>query len=60
LQLHDGQWTWHSLVSKGKIQPAFQLLCPTTAGLLQRMPGFMTGVPFAYAFFSNLNPGASA
>ena len=34
-----------------------QALCPTTASLLQGCPDLLTGVPFAYAFFSTLKTG---
>jgi len=54
--LHQGQWAWHSFISKGKIQHPFQLLCPITSSLLQSLPNLLTGVPFAYSFFSNLKP----
>lgn len=56
--LHKGGWEWRSLVSKGKLQTGFQLLCPTTSAILQRMP-LMTGLPFSYAFFSEMNGGVS-
>ncbi|ETV65995.1 hypothetical protein H257_17415 [Aphanomyces astaci] len=59
--LHQGQWDWFSYVTKGK-KPngaSFEEHCPTTAALLTSIPGFMTSVPFAYAFFSSLQPGSS-
>jgi aspartate beta-hydroxylase len=57
-KLHTGEWRWHSAVSKGALQPTLALAAPVTAGLLQRCPALLTGVPFAYAFFSNLRGGA--
>lgn len=57
-KLHTGEWRWHTAVSKGVLQPALALAAPVTAGLLQRCPGLLTGVPFAYAFYSNLRGGA--
>lgn len=33
--------------------------CPKTVEALEAVPGLMTGIPFAYAFFSVLKPGAS-
>jgi len=57
-KLHTGEWRWHSAVSKGVLQPSLGLVAPVTAGLLQTCPSLLTGVPFAYAFFSNLRGGA--
>jgi len=57
--LHKGEWDWFSHISAGKKQPRFAELCPTTAQILDGLPGLMTGLPFAYAFFSSLKPGAS-
>ncbi|KAF0718999.1 Aste57867_1342 [Aphanomyces stellatus] len=54
--LHQGQWDWFSYVTKGKRTSAFEAECPTTAALLNAVPGFMTSLPFAYAFFSSLQP----
>eukprot|EP00644_Phytophthora_capsici_P000542 jgi/Phyca11/525709/estExt2_fgenesh1_pm.C_PHYCAscaffold_40274 len=47
-QLHQGQWDWLSYVTQGRRQADF-------AGI----PGFMAGLPFAYAFFSILKPESS-
>lgn len=33
--------------------------CPTTASLLNNIPGLMTDIPFAYSFFSTLAPGSA-
>lgn len=58
--LHEGAWEWRSLVSRGALQPAAVAACPATAATLQRLPPLLLShVPFAYAFFSTLAPGAS-
>lgn len=58
-KLHSGSWTWHTAVSKGAVQPTFALAAPATSGGLARIPDLLTGLPFAYAFFSSLAGGAS-
>ena len=58
VQLHKGEWKWHSLVSRGAVQSEFQKHCPRTSEILLNIPGFMTDVPFAYAFFSTLPAGS--
>lgn len=55
-KLHSGTWDWFSYVSKGQVQQQFAEQCPVTSQLLQDIPGFMTSLPFAYAFFSKLGP----
>jgi aspartyl/asparaginyl beta-hydroxylase (cupin superfamily) len=55
--LHKGNWEWRSLVSKGKLQPPFQVLAPTTSAILQSFPSLLVGPPFAYSFFSTLHVG---
>lgn len=58
-KLHAGQWTWHSCIQKGRLLPDFALAAPRTAALVCAVPGIITGgVPFSYAFFSNLRRGA--
>ena len=57
--LHDGRWDWHSYIQGGARQASFAGSCPRTAALLEDVPGLMTGVPTAYAFFSALKPGSS-
>jgi aspartyl/asparaginyl beta-hydroxylase (cupin superfamily) len=57
--LHSGSWAWHSLVTRGAVNPAATLACPETARLLLHRDLLADGVPFAYAFFSTLRPGAS-
>lgn len=61
-QLHGGgDWAWHSYVQKGKRQPGFRERCPATAAALDELvgPDLFLGVPFGFAFFSTLGPGAS-
>lgn len=58
-KLHSGSWSWQSFITKGIIQPAFQITCPETTGILQSIPGLMADkVPFAHAFFSTLKAGS--
>jgi aspartyl/asparaginyl beta-hydroxylase (cupin superfamily) len=54
--LHHGEWNWFTYVAKGKRNTTFEADCPITSRLLNDIPGFMTDVPFAYAFFSSLQP----
>eukprot|EP00457_Paulinella_chromatophora_P011420 gb/GEZN01011560.1/.p1 GENE.gb/GEZN01011560.1/~~gb/GEZN01011560.1/.p1 ORF type:complete len:292 (-),score=29.94 gb/GEZN01011560.1/:247-1122(-) len=56
--LHVGAWDWYSYVTKGKPSEVFEQQCPVTASILKGVPGFMTGVPFAYSFFSALASGS--
>jgi aspartate beta-hydroxylase len=58
-QLHQGAWDWLSYVTQGKRQEEFAIHCPHTTEILERIPSFMTGLPFAYAFFSSLKPQVS-
>lgn len=58
-QLHEGQWDWLSYVTQGRRQADFATHCPRTVELLESIPGFMAGLPFAYAFFSVLKPRSS-
>ena len=37
--LHKGEWDWFSHISAGKKQPRFAELCPTTAQILDGLPG---------------------
>ncbi|GLD96627.1 hypothetical protein PINS_up005310 [Pythium insidiosum] len=55
-QLHSGGWDWLSYVTQGRRQADFAAHCPQTVELLESIPGFMTGLPFAYSFFSVLKP----
>ncbi|KAG7395060.1 Aspartate beta-hydroxylase domain-containing protein 2 [Phytophthora boehmeriae] len=58
-QLHQGQWDWLSYVTQGRRQADFAVQCPKTVEILESIPGFMAGLPFAYAFFSILKPESS-
>lgn len=58
-KLHQGNWEWTSYVSKGKRQSKFATIFPKTTEILESIPGFMTGTPFSYAFFSSLDAGSS-
>ena len=57
--LHRGAWAWQSLLARGALQPAAAVLAPVTTAALARIPGLMTGVPFAYAFFSRMGAGTA-
>ena len=56
--LHGGQWDWFSFISAGQKQEQFRELCPATTRILEGIPSLMSDIPFAYAFFSALKPGA--
>ncbi|POM68171.1 Aspartyl/Asparaginyl beta-hydroxylase [Phytophthora palmivora] len=58
-QLHQGQWDWLSYVTQGRRQADFAVQCPKTVEILENIPGFMAGLPFAYSFFSILKPESS-
>ncbi|CAH0479944.1 unnamed protein product [Peronospora belbahrii] len=58
-QLHQGQWDWLSYVTQGRRQADFAIQCPKTVEILETIPGLMTNIPFAYAFFSILKPESS-
>ncbi|GMF16961.1 unnamed protein product [Phytophthora lilii] len=58
-QLHQGQWDWLAYVTQGRRQADFAVQCPKTVEILESIPGFMAGLPFAYAFFSILKPEVS-
>ena len=55
-QLHQGKWDWLSYVTQGNRQAEFAVHCPKTTEILESIPEFMTGLPFAYSFFSALQP----
>lgn len=59
-KLHEGEWDWLSYVTQGRRQADFAAHCPKTVEVLESIPGFMTGLPFAYAFFSVLKPQVRA
>ncbi|ETM03506.1 hypothetical protein, variant [Phytophthora nicotianae] len=58
-QLHQGKWDWLSYVTQGRRQADFAVQCPKTVEILEDIPGFMAGLPFAYSFFSILKPESS-
>lgn len=58
-KLHSGGWDWHSFIQKGHKNDGFRRHCPKTAEVLEAIPSLMTGLPFAYSFFSTLHGGAS-
>lgn len=55
----DGKWEWHSFIMKGDKQESFKRTCPVTTKLLESIEGLQEGVPFAYSFFSTLQPGST-
>lgn len=60
--LHAGNWAWQTLIAKGRVQPHHAAACPATLSALLGDVGadlLRDDVPFAYAFFSTLAPGAS-
>ena len=59
-KLHAGNWVWHSAIQRGVWSTDFAIGAPHTAALVGSVPGLMTGgLPWAYAFFSNLKAGAN-
>lgn len=60
-KMHDGEWSWHTYLSKGKRQASFAAQCPKTVELLENVVGndLMTGIPFGFAFFSRLHAQSS-
>lgn len=64
--LHEGEWDWHSYMTKGKMEGHFGQYFPETTGILQALrqtpdTGLPTmclleDIPFGYAFFSTLHP----
>lgn len=60
--LHAGDWAWQTLIAKGRVQPHHAASCPAALSALLGDVGadlLRDEVPFAYAFFSTLAPGAS-
>lgn len=57
--LHQGNWEWFSYISKGAIQQNFKEVFPKTFNILENIEERMTDLPFAYTFFSRLNPNSS-
>lgn len=65
VKLHDGDWDWHTYLSKGNVQGDFVMKFPETSKILN--DGFrgeennyqlFEGTPFGFAFFSKLGGGA--
>ena len=58
--LHKGRWDWLSWSQGAKPRSEqFEAACPVTVALLRSVPDLMLDLPFAYAFFSTLHPGAA-
>eukprot|EP00537_Pseudo-nitzschia_pungens_P006126 CAMPEP_0172367326 /NCGR_PEP_ID=MMETSP1060-20121228/20731_1 /TAXON_ID=37318 /ORGANISM="Pseudo-nitzschia pungens, Strain cf. cingulata" /LENGTH=335 /DNA_ID=CAMNT_0013091537 /DNA_START=195 /DNA_END=1202 /DNA_ORIENTATION=+ len=64
-KLHQGDWDWHTYLSKGNVRGEFVSKFPETSRILQE--GFrgednhyqlFEGTPFGFCFFSKLGPGA--
>ena len=53
-----GDWHWASFIARGERREPMWERCPQTAAALAGVPGLMEGMPFAFAFFSTLQPGA--
>jgi aspartate beta-hydroxylase len=59
--LHQGQWDWHSYMTKGKVQAEFFQQFPDTFAVLQQLRSegvLFEGTPFGYSFFSKLHPNS--
>jgi len=63
--LHDGDWDWHTYLSKGNVQGDFVLKFPETSRILndglrgeENNYQLFEGTPFGFVFFSNLGGGA--
>lgn len=59
-ELHSGgEWHWASFIDRGHRRKSMWKKCPHTAAALESVPGLCEGdMPFAFAFFSTLRPGA--
>jgi len=64
-KLHDGEWDWHTYLSKGNIQGDFVMKFPETSKILndglrgeENHHQLFEGTPFGFVFFSNLGGGA--
>lgn len=58
-KLHEGDWKWKSLIQAGKVDDEATASFAETYSLLSRIPNLMSGIPFAYSFFSTLGHEAS-
>ena len=57
--LNHGKWLWHTAIAKGRMNTDFAIAAPNTMAALASVPSLLTGgIPFAYAFFSNLHSGS--
>jgi hypothetical protein len=63
--LHDGDWDWHTYLSKGNVQGDFVMKFPETSKILndglrgkENNYQLFEGTPFGFGFFSNLGGGA--
>lgn len=63
--LHDGDWDWHTYLSKGNVQEDFVMKFPETSKILNdglrgedNNHQLFEGTPFGFVFFSNLGGGA--
>lgn len=59
-QLHTGgEWHWGSLIDRGRRRQEMWNQCPKTATAVSAVPNLCEGdMPFAFTFFSTLQPGA--
>ena len=59
--LHTGgEWHWASFIDRGRRRDEMCERCPVTAAALESIPRLCLGsMPFAFAFFSTLQPGAA-
>ena len=60
-KMHDGDWSWHTYISKGQRRREFTYYCPTTSTMLDQLVGadLMLDTPFSFCFFSTLHAQAS-
>ena len=63
--LHEGDWDWHTYLSKGNVQGDFVMKFPETSKILndglrgeENNYQLFEGTPFGFCFFSNLGGGA--
>jgi aspartate beta-hydroxylase len=65
ITLHEGDWDWHTYLSKGNVQGDFVMKFPETSKILndglrgeENNFQLFEGTPFGFCFFSNLGGGA--
>lgn len=63
--LHEGDWDWHTYLSRGNVQGDFVMKFPETSKILndglrgeENNFQLFEGTPFGFGFFSNLGGGA--